>query len=161
MKITLKQLRVFNQSTAAQKLFHTPMTGKLAYDVKKMLDALSKAGTDHAQPAYKAFLARAEEAHGKKDEQGAVIKAEGGYGFEFASEEAEQAFHDEKKVFEETLIEVANRQIQTQRLLSCDELKLTVAELMVLEPFLSELVLIEGEGRGSLPEGTTPSPAVA
>lgn len=132
IQLTYKQLRNINGHRELMgKLVHTPFPGKMAYDLKKIIEDLAKQG-EIIQEEHRLLM----EGFYKRDEKGELLKnSEGAY------ELKEGCDVDLQKVltdFDEKTFSIERSPIPKEPLLAIKKFEISVSELTALEPICIE-----------------------
>jgi hypothetical protein len=162
ISVTYKQLRHINtNATLVQKLIHTPMPTKLAYNMQKLLDKLSEAGQLVAKE-YTSFYNECKQTFAAVDADGKPVSTEDGQAFKVAPEH-EEAYKKAGEEFEARVIKIDRYPLAIHQLVEAETLQLSVSELTILEPLVVDVSGAPSDPRGSLrpedPKGDGPSAA--
>ncbi len=135
IKMNYVQLRRFNgNASLVNKLFHTPLTPRLSYQNKKIMEDLRKVGLA-AMEKRTVFLAELGDKYGKRDEAGVLVRPEGdAQGFDFLPEHRE-AVEAASVEFEKQEFEIQRSPLNFHEL-SGTKIELSASEIDALEPLV-------------------------
>lgn len=139
IKMTYQQVSGFEFTRAMQKLAQTPMSTKVAYNIKKLADAMNKQREVISQEYQRDIVDK----YAKKDEKGELVRPEGQpQGFDIDAEKVEE--------FQKVQEDFGKREFTIERfkltLADLEQVKLSASELTALEPIYQEHPVDTTEG---------------